>query len=104
MRILVGFLGLAALLVLSAPHAARAAPPPRVNAYDCRYLASTMGPRNVWQTWFRGSRKPLFGPPEHYIASPCFKTQAACKAWLYWAQTDWPRVNTFRVCRRGIPY
>ena len=31
-------------------------------------------------------------------------TQAACKAWLYWAQTDWPLVNTFKVCRKGVGY
>ncbi len=104
MRILAGFLGLAALLVLAAPHGAQAAPPPRVSAYSCSYLASTIGPRHVWQTWFRGSRKRMFMPTEHYVASPCFKSQAACKAWLYWAQTDWPLVNTFRPCRRGIGY
>ncbi len=103
MRILAGFLGLAALLMLSAPHAAQAAPP-RVTAYSCSDLAATVGPGNVWQTWFRGSRKPLFGPRETTVASPCFRTQAACKAWLYWAQTDWPLVNTFRVCRKGLGY
>ncbi len=65
MRILAGFLGLAALLAVSVPHGAEAAPPPRVEAYSCGYLASTMGPRNVWQTWFRGSRHQLFGPDLH---------------------------------------
>jgi hypothetical protein len=103
MRILAGFLGLAALLVLGAPLAAHAAPP-RVAAYSCGVLASTMGPSHVWRTWFSGSRRQLFGPPLYYTASPCFKTQAACKAWLYWAQTDWPRVNTVGPCRRGIAY
>ena len=103
MRILAGFLGLAALLVLAAPHGAQAAPP-RVAAYSCGYLASAVGPHNVWQTWFRGGRKPLFGPPQWYTASPCFKSEAACKAWLYWAQTDWQLVNTFRPCRKGIGY
>ncbi len=101
MRILAGFLGLAALMALSAPHAAQAAQPPRVSSYSCGYLASTIGPRNVWHTWFTGSRHQLFGPPNWYTASPCFKTQAACKAWLYWAQTDWPRQNTFRPCWKG---
>ncbi len=103
MRILAGFLGLAALMMVSAPHVAQAAPP-RVAAYSCGYLASTMGASRVWQTWFTGSRRQLFGPPLYYTASPCFKTQAACKAWLYWAQTDWPQRNTFRSCRRGIGY
>ncbi len=104
MRILAGFLGLAALLALSVPHSAEAAPPPRVSAFACGYLAATVGPSHVWQTWFRGSRKELFGPPRRYVAAPCFKTQAACKAWLYWAQTDWPMVNTFKPCRKGIGY
>jgi hypothetical protein len=101
MRILAGLFGLATLLMLSAPPVAMAAQPPRVAAQSCGYLAGTIGARNVWHTWFQGSRKPLFGPPEWYTASPCFKTQATCKAWLYWAQTDWPRVNTFRPCWKG---
>ncbi len=103
MRILAGLFGLAALLMLAAPHAASAAPP-RVSAYSCGYLASTIGPSHVWRTWFRGSRRQLFGRPDWYVASPCFKTQAACKAWLYWAQTDWPMRSTFTPCRRGIGY
>ena len=104
MRILAGFLGLAALLMLSAPHAAQAAQPPRVSPESCGALASTIGPRNVWQTWFRGSHRQLFDRIDWYTASPCFRTQAACKAWLYWAQTDWPLVNTFRPCRKGLGY
>lgn len=101
MRILFGFLGLAALLMLGAPHPASAAQPPRVAAESCNSLAATIGPHNVWRTWFTGSRERLFGEPEWYTASPCFRTQATCKAWLYWAQTDWPRQNTFRPCRKG---
>jgi hypothetical protein len=104
MRILAGFLGLAALLVLSAPLVANAAPPPRVTAYSCGSLAATIGPRNVWRTWFRGAHRQLFDQIDWYSASPCFKTRAACKAWLYWAQTDWPIRNTFRPCRKGIGY
>ena len=104
MRILAGFLGLAALLVLSAAHGAQAAPPPRVGGYSCGALASAIGPRNVWQTWFTGYRHQLFGPPQQYTAAPCFKTQAACRAWLYWAQTDYPMRNTFRPCRKGPGY
>jgi hypothetical protein len=103
MRRLAGFLGLVALLALAVPLGAQAAPP-RVSAYRCGALASTIGPHNVWQTWFTGGRKPFMQPREWYTASPCFKTQAACKAWLYWAQTDWPLVNTFKACRKGIGY
>jgi hypothetical protein len=100
MRILAGILGLAALVALSAPPAAEAAPA-RVAPQSCGYLAATIGPSKVWHTWFQGSRKPLFGPPVWYTASPCFKTQAACKAWLYWAQTDWQLDSTFRPCWKG---
>jgi hypothetical protein len=105
MRILAGLFGLAALLVLAgAGQRAEAAQPPRVPAYDCGYLANTRGPANVWQTLFRGQRETLFGPDNHYWAAPCFKTQATCKAWLYWAQSDWPKLNSFQPCRKGIPY
>lgn len=104
MKIHAGFLGLAALLALGAPHVAEAAPPPRVTASSCSALASTVGAHRVWRTWFTGSRHQLFGPPLHYTASPCFKTETACKAWLYWAQTDWPRQNTFRPCWTGGEY
>jgi len=103
MKLIAGFLGLATLLALSAPHVAQAAPP-RVAGQSCSYLASTMGPGHIWRTWFTGSRRQLFGPPLHYTASPCFRTEAACKAWLYWAQTDWPRRNTFRPCWRDGRY
>ena len=44
MRKLTGFLALAALLVLSAPHGAQAAPP-RVAASNCSTLAATIGPQ-----------------------------------------------------------
>ncbi len=103
-RIIVGLFGLAALLILASPNGASAAQPPRVAAYDCGYLAATKGPANVWQTWFRGQRERLFGPNLSYLAAPCFTTLANCKAWLYWAQSDWPVMNTFQPCRKGIPY
>jgi hypothetical protein len=41
---------------------------------------------------------------EHYAAAPCFKTEAACKAWLYWIQSDWPLQNNYWPCRRGLHY
>ena len=100
MRILTGIVGLAAVLMLSAPHVAQAAPP-RVAGPSCRGLAAQVGPGNVWRTTYRGYRHQLFGPPRSYYASPCFRTEAACKAWLYWAQTDWPRMNSFTPCRPG---
>jgi hypothetical protein len=100
--------GLAAVAAISGAFAlidtAEAASPPRVDAYDCRYVAATKGPANTWQTWFRGSRENLFGPDDHYTATPCFTSQASCKAWLYWAQTDWPKQNNFKPCRKGLGY
>ena len=105
MRILAGLFGLAALLMLAgAGQRAEAAQPPRVPAYDCGYLANSKGAANVWQVWFRGQRPVPLGPDEHYTAAPCFTSEATCKAWLYWAQSDWPNVSTFQPCRKGIRY
>ena len=104
MRIRAAPFGLAAFLTLAAANPAEAAQPPRVPAYDCGYLASVKGPGNVWQTWFHGERETLFDRREQYTAAPCFPTQAECKAWLYWAQSDWQKYSTFRPCRKGIPY
>jgi hypothetical protein len=99
---------LAALLALSTVLAGAIAPaeaaPPRVAAYDCGALAAQKGPGNVWQTWFSGRRDELFGPDSFYTAAPCFTTQANCKAWLYWAQSDWQKYSTFRPCRKGLSY
>ena len=104
MRILIGLFALMALFALGAPGSARAAQPPRVQAYDCGYLAATKGPANVWRTTFRGQRDALFGPDQRYFASPCFTSKASCTAWLYWAQSDWPKLNSFTPCRKGIRY
>ena len=90
--------------MLSAPHAAQAAPP-RVPAYSCGTLASTIGPQQCLADLVHAARASSCSDRrDYYTASPCFKTQAACKAWLYWAQTDWPLVNTFRPCRKGLGY
>ncbi len=102
--IMAGLLGLAMPLALAIPQPAEAAQPPRVQAFVCSYLAATRGPANVWQTWFTGQRDQLFGPDLHYTASPCFNSLANCKAWLYWAQSDYPKQNTFKPCRKGFPY
>jgi hypothetical protein len=103
MRILAGLFALSTILACAIPPA-EAAQPPRVAAYDCRQLAAQKGPANVWQTWFTGRRDNLFGPDDWYTASPCFASLTNCKAWLYWAQSDWPKVNTFRPCRKGVGY
>ena len=95
---------LAALVALAAPiEQAEAAQYPRVNGFDCGYLIST-GTPVVWQTYFYGERKDLFDNRSRFSASPCFPTEWQCKAWLYWAQTDWPEYMNFKPCRRGGGY
>jgi len=104
-RMMAGLAAAAALFGIGAMiETAEAAPPPRVPAYNCGYLVQTQGPAKVWQTWFRGYRETLFGPDNYYTATPCFTSQANCKAWLYWAQTDWPKRNNFKPCRKGLGY
>jgi hypothetical protein len=83
---------------------AEAAQPPRVQAYQCGPLAASIGPAKVWQTTFYGSKKGLFDDVSYYSASPCFPTEYECKAWLYWAQSDWNYHSNFRPCRPGLGY
>lgn len=112
MRTMSGLMaGLAMLSALAAvPTAVAAKTPPRVPAYSCSALAAQVGPSKVWQTQFTGYRpSPLdffrdHPRLEHYGAAPCFKTQTACKAWLYWIQSDWPLQNNYWPCRKGLPY
>ena len=100
-------LGLAALLVAAsilstATIPAEAANPPRVQGQSCSKLKAQLGRANVWQTSFVGQRLGPFDQLEDYHAAPCFRTQADCKAWLYWAQTDWDRYQYFNPCKKGI--
>jgi hypothetical protein len=81
---------------------AEAANPPRVQPQSCSRLKAEIGARNVWQTSFVGQRRGPFDRLESFHAAPCFRTQAACKAWLYWAQTDWDHYQYFNPCRKGI--
>ena len=79
----------------------------------CRQPAAGQGPRaaassrprsarrNVWQTSFVGQRLGPFDQLEDYHAAPCFRSQADCKAWLYWAQTDWDRYQYFNPCKKA---
>ncbi len=80
---------------------AAAATPPRVEGYSCNAMVASLGPSKVWRTNFRGNKRDLntglFWP---YSATVCFTSHANCKAWLYWAQSDWPDQNTFVPCRR----
>jgi hypothetical protein len=79
---------------------ARAAPPPRVQGYNCSALAPSVGPSKVWRTSFRGEKRDIWDHYWPYSASPCFPSLSACKAWLYWAQSDYPDRNTFTPCKR----
>jgi len=94
-------MALAAATTIPLATTAEAAAPPRVEGYHCPTLAAMEGPANVWHTWFRGQKEDLFDRIDRFVASPCFRTEAECKAWLYWAQTDWPDRNTFRPCAKG---
>lgn len=92
----------AATILASATLPAEAANPPRVSGQSCSKLKAEMGRANVWQTSFVGERLGPFDQLEKYHAAPCFRTQADCKAWLYWAQTDWDRYQYFTPCKKGI--
>ncbi|HET7715743.1 MAG TPA: hypothetical protein VFK86_08955 [Bauldia sp.] len=93
---------LAGLAILPAAPPADAANPPRVQGESCSKLKAMLGRANVWQTSFVGQRKGPFDQILSYHAAPCFRTQANCKAWLYWAQTDWDYYQYFNPCRKGI--
>ena len=88
---------LATAAIFAGP-AAEAAPP-RVQAHQCAALTATLGPGKTWRTNFTGQRRSDFDTYEDYSASPCFPSERECKAWLYWAQTDWPHRNNFTPCR-----
>jgi len=95
-------LALLLALALAPVVPAHAANPPRVQPQSCRALKAEIGAKNVWQTSFVGQRRGPFDRLESYHAAPCFRTEAACKAWLYWAQTDWDRYQYFNPCRKGV--
>jgi hypothetical protein len=91
----------APLALLSPP--AEAQPPRPVAAYNCNALAAQVGLGNVWQTAFWGWRYDVFGDREDIDAVVCFTSEAECKAWLYWAQSDWEHVFPPPLpCRKGI--
>ena len=78
-----------------------AAQPPRVKPMKCSSAAASVGAANVWRTFFRGEKEGLFDDVWHYQLAPCFTSQANCKAWLYWAMSDWPKRQWFKPCYRG---
>ena len=84
------------------PDMAEAKQPPRVKGTYCRTLAASRPASKIWWSSFYGERTGLFNL-ETYHVSYCFKSEADCKAWLYWAQTDYPQMNRVQRCRRGLP-
>ena len=82
---------------------ATAAPPPRVKATSCRSLEASRPASQIWWAAFYGERTGFFDNKEIHHAVGCFTSQATCKAWLYWQQTDWPLMNSVTWCRRGLP-
>lgn len=83
---------------------AQAAPPPRVDGYACRTLKASMPVADIWSAAFYGGRVRPFNQIEYTHQVRCFRTEASCKAWLYWIQTDWRETNMVRRCRVGKPY
>lgn len=77
------------------------AAPPRVKASSCGALAASMPKSQIWWSQFYGEKSGLFRR-EWHSARGCFKTQASCKAWLYWEMTDWPLDMDWSPCRKGI--
>jgi len=63
-----------------------AAQPARVQGLDCGVLAAQG--KKIWQTSFWGWKIDEFGFRQELNASPCFTSEANCKAWLYWARAD----------------
>ncbi len=96
-----GLIAASAILSGTVP-GADAANPPRVNGENCRALISAIGRKNVWSTSFFGQRIGPFDRLESYHATPCFRSEKDCKAWLYWAQTDWDRYQYFNPCKKGV--
>jgi hypothetical protein len=98
---LIGLAAFAAALMAAA--SVEAAQPKRgVQGVSCGTLAHSIGASNVWRSYFRGARQGLFDQVWWYTSSPCFRSQADCKAWLYWTQSDWPYYTTVTRCHRGV--
>lgn len=103
MRILLAGSLFAAAMTLAMPPLAEAAPPPRVKGLNCRTLAKQIPASSMWTATFRGNRIGHFDIRESTFQVKCFKSQADCKAWVYWIQSDWPLENQVKRCRKGKP-
>ena len=96
-------LGAALTLASAAAPTPAAAAPPRVNALNCKTLAKSMAKSSIWSTSFYGQRTDFWNHREFASFAPCFRSQQDCKAWLYWAQTDWSDYNRWKPCHTGLP-
>ena len=94
----VGFVA-ASSLVHSGAYAAQ---PPRVEAESCGAVAAAVGPGKAVHAVFWGQRPDIFDRIEETQVSVCFRTKAACNAWLYWAQSDWQQSHVLTRCRVGL--
>jgi hypothetical protein len=75
-----------------------------VSEGDCKALAASVGPKKVWFSRFSGSRPDVWDRGlESAWGVGCFKTQKACKSWLYNTQSNWPRLMNFIRCQQGLP-
>jgi hypothetical protein len=107
MRTLSSLLAAAGLVVgmASVPPALAANTPPRVQGQNCDAVAARVGKAKTWQATYWGWRMDIFDRhTEQFLQSPCFTTQATCKAWLYWAQIDYPNEIVMKFCKQGQPY
>jgi hypothetical protein len=95
-----------ALSTAAVPTFANAAnTPPRVLGQNCAVVAAKVGKAKTWQAVYWGWRRDIFDRHnEQSLQAPCFTTQASCKAWLYWAQTDYPNEIVIHFCKSGQPY
>jgi hypothetical protein len=79
--------------------------PPRVEGMSCPAAFAKVGRAKTWQALYWGWRRDIFDRhDEQFMQAPCFTSQASCKAWLYWAQTDYPHQNVTKFCKPGAPY
>jgi hypothetical protein len=107
MRIVSSLTAVAAVLAALAatPPVAEAKTPPRVMGLSCPAAAAKVGQARMWQASYWGWRLDVFERHrETLLASPCFTSQTSCKAWLYWAQIDYPNEIVMKFCKTGQPY
>jgi hypothetical protein len=90
----------------SATPSLAANPPPRVQGMNCVDAAAKVGHAKTWQALYWGwSENELDSRlNDQFLQAPCFTTLASCKAWLYWAQVDYPNAIQMQFCKQGQPY